>query len=76
MNNIDYNRNYKHKYLKYKKKYTELKLKFENLKGGDKPTSICNGKSDGVSGCRTCCNSNFPNDPSKYSQCVTMCMNV
>ena len=45
MNNIDYNRYYKHKYLKYKKKYTELKLKLENLKGGDKPTSICIGKS-------------------------------
>ena len=36
--------------------------------------STCDGKRDGVSGCRTCCNKNFKKK-SEYNKCVNSCMN-
>ena len=34
--------------------------------------NICDGKRDGVSGCRDCCSSNVKNKD--YSNCVDSCM--
>ena len=62
--------NYKSKYLKYKKKYNNLK---KQSGGSQPPVSICNGKKDGISGCRTCCKFHFKN-PNDYGKCVDLCM--
>ena len=47
----------------YKEKYTNL----------TKNINICDGKRDGVSGCRDCCRKHFGNT-SKYNKCVDSCM--
>ena len=64
------NNYYKMKYLKYKTKYINLKKQ----KGGNSSIYICEGKRDGVSGCRKCCNFHFNNDQLKYNKCVNYCM--
>ena len=39
----------------------------------NKDLTICNGKRDGVSGCRDCCKKHF-NDKEDYNKCVNNCM--
>ena len=74
---------YKHKYMKYKVKYiNELKKKEKdkdiNLESQpiNRNISVCNGKRDGKSGCRTCCRINFVDSKDDYGKCVSLCMSI
>lgn len=72
---------YKHKYMKYKFKYiNELKKKEKDINLDPRPInrniSVCNGKRDGKSGCRTCCRINFVDSKDDYGKCVSLCMSI
>ena len=47
--------------------------KHTNITKLNKNINICDGKRDGVAGCRTCCRENFGNS-NEYSLCVSSCM--
>ncbi len=51
-----------------------LRKFYENYTNTKKSVDICNGKRDGVSGCRDCCRKEFGNS-SNYFICVQNCMN-
>ena len=46
-----------------------ISVKSENEKNNE--GFMCRGKRDGVSGCRDCCLSNYPD---RYNNCVGICM--
>ena len=48
-----------------------VKKRIEILRNMEGFTSGCLGRRDGVSGCRTCCSNNYPDN---YNLCVTNCM--
>lgn len=56
------------------KKMAEDRIKFLTNFYENK-TSSCNGKRDGVSGCRDCCFSKFKKYNQNYYECVNKCMN-